>query len=494
MSIDKIGTHSSIPSAGLNAKKAVKQESNCIENQKDSFSPGIVDVEKSAKPVSLAGVAGRVLKGKGLEKGKYNYRVKAHSVAKDGSTYIAYQDNNKKEGNYIASLAPDGTVNWEQSTGMDALESIKAGPDGTLYVADKRILTAFHPDGSIKYRHDFGEEVKDHFVDERGFNFFRKRMGNRLCAVDDNGKEIKSPLKLMNLEPSEIKFGDDNTLFTRKGNEIKHIDPASGEILRKIEFKDPDENMNRTVDTFFPAKDGDILVQAMKTQTISNQPYYDDFHFGIGGFGRRMHPHIPPNHRMSYTTIVSKFLFKYDKKGNIEWKTGDLGSDPGAILLGNGRTIYQGNYLYQDKRAEIRQVTPDGNMEPFATTEGSPISRIHHRKSDDHIFAVHGKNITEFDDEGKKINVYDMEGEKEGLHIKSFIKDGRIILEDGDGKALFSWDPDEDKLTGLTDHSKDYSYKLAKMEEIEENEGERKTIEKKEKFVIIGGVKLPVQD
>lgn len=497
MDIKNIGA-GSLPisniTAGKTEKAAVNEAIQSIET-KDAFvsTAGSEPAEKSMK--SLTGIAGKVLNSQGLQKQDYNYRVRSQTQSADGTTYIAYADYSKAEGNYISSIAPDGTVNWEVCAGQDGLQSIENGPDGTLYAKTGKTLMGYNPDGSIRFRHEFETEVKDHFMDKKGNNFFRESNGNKLYAVDVEGNRIQLPLKVRSLTPSEIKPLDDGTFLIRNYDTVQQVDLQKGNILKSVEFKEPDPNLNRNVMDCENLKDG-ILLTTQYTKTISHHAYDADLHMGLGGFGfgRRFHPHLPPIDDVgSFTSIQRRYLVKMDSAGEIAWSTGDLGSDLEVSVLSDDRAIFKGDYNYTEKRATIKQVKPDGNIEYFATIEGDSISKIHHRKSDDNLFVEHGSKISILSPDGKKTGELEKVDDKSGLSIREFDNDGNLIMQNSSYDSLYRWDVKTDTLTPLTDHQKDYSYKTVKFDDVmEEDGGEKKTIQKEKDFIVIGGVRVPV--
>ncbi len=476
-------------------EKATTNEAVKSIDTKDAFvsTANNLQPEKSIK--SLTGIAGKVLNSQGLQKQDYNYRVRSQTQSSDGTTYIAYADYSKKEGNYISSIAPDGTVNWEVCAGQDGLENIQTGPDGTLYAKTGKTLMGYNPDGSIRFRHEFETEVKEHFTDNKGNNFFRESNGNKLYAVDAEGNKIQLPLKVRSLAPSEIKPLDDGTFLIRNYDTVQQVDLQKGNILKSVEFKEPDPNLNRNVMDCENLKDG-ILLTTQFTKTISHHAYDADLHMGLGGFGfgRRFGPHLPPIDDMgSYTSIQRRYLVKMDSSGEIAWSTGDLGSDLEVSVLSDDRAIFKGDYNYTEKKATIKQVKPDGVIEEFATIEGDSISKIHHRKSDDNLFVEHGSKITILSPDGKKTGELAKTDDKSGLSIREFDNDGNLIMQNSSYDSLYRWDVKTDTLTPLTDHKKDYSYKTVKFDDVmEETEGEKKTIKKEKDFIVIGGVRVPV--
>jgi hypothetical protein len=194
----------------------------------------------------------------------------------------------------------------------------------------------------------------------------------------------------------------------------------------------------------------------------------------------------------STTSYTTDFLFKYDAGGKLEWSTGDLGTSGKLVPLPDNRAIMKGDYHYSEKKADIKQIKPDGTIEPFASLEGSSIGEIRLRQSDNHLFASQGDKLSELDLTGKIVNTYQMDGAKAGMSVRSFENDGKVILQKE--TALYRWDPTNDSLASLTDHTMDYSYKVVLTDVSEsEPEGPPKTVEKRDGEVIIGGVKLKVQ-
>jgi len=477
----------------LDSRSEKKADGNTTE--KDTFAPGGASSSGPSQGIKLTGAAGKILNAKGLEKSKYKYRVKSHARASDGTTYIAYADSSKKEGNYISSVAPDGKINWEMGLGEEGLESLKVGKDGTLYVRAEKALHAYHPEGNLAFRHEFDVEVKDHFVDSKGNNYFREKNGDQFYIVDNTGDKVKLPLKFKSVSPSEIKLMDDDTLFVRSDRTIQQIGLKKGFRSKKLEFKDPDEKMNRMIMDFSSTKDGGVLLTTQYSKTLNNShALHADLHMGLG-FGRfgGFRRHIPPDFEMSYTTITNRYIMKMDPEGKIEWSTGDIGSSPKIVFLSNDHTIYDGRYDYSEKRTELNQVSPDGETEKFAEVEGR-VSAIHHRKSDDHIFVEHGDDLTELAPDGSMVRSAKREGDLKDLSVKEIQEDGKIIMGKWNGDSLYQWDPETGDVNSLTDHSMDLSYKLEKFEDSGDlSEEERKTIEHKEKYIVIGGVKVPIK-
>lgn len=500
MDIKNIGATGSLPIGNPMVNRSDKSAANLDAKPletKDAFvsTADGAPIEKSMK--SLTGIAGKVLNSQGLQKQDYNYRVKSQAQSPDGTTYIAYADYSKAEGNYISSIAPDGTVNWEVCAGQDGLQSIKTGPDGTLYADTGKTLMGYNPDGSIRFRHEFDTEVKDHFIDKKGNNFFRESSGNKLYMVDAQGNKVQLPLKIRSLTPSEIKPLEDGTFLVRNYDAVQQIDLQTGNILKSVEFKEPDPNLGRNVMDCDNMNDGGILLTTQYTKTISSHAYDGDLHMGLGGFGfgRRFHPHLPPIDDMNYTSIQRRYLVKMDSAGEIAWSTGDLGSDLDVSVLSDDRAIYKGDYNYSEKKSTIKQVKPDGNIEDFATIDGDSISKIHHRKSDDNLFVEHGSKITILSPDGTKSGELEKVDDKSGLSIREFDNNGNLIMQNSSYDSLFRWDVKTDTLTPLTDHKKDYSYKTVKFDGVdvlEEDEGEKKTIQKEKDFIVIGGVRVPV--
>ena len=182
-----------------------------------------------------------------------------------------------------------------------------------------------------------------------------------------------------------------------------------------------------------------------------------------------------------------------DSAGEIAWSTGDLGSDLDVSVLSDDRAVFKGDYNYTEKKATLKQVKPDGTIEEFATVEGDSISKIHHRKSDDHLFVEHGTKITILSPDGSKSGELEKIDDKSGLSIREFDNNGNLIMQNSSYDSLFRWDIKTDTLTPLTDHKKDYSFRTIKFDEvIEEDAGEKKTIQKEKDFIVIGGVRVPV--
>lgn len=409
-------------------------------------------------------MANRVLNKGGLEKFNYKYRLLSQVTGKDGTCYTAYQNPDKKEGNYISSIAPDGTVNWDISPTSLRLESLKLGKDGSLYIRDEKSLYACHPDGRIKFKHTFDSPVEDHFIDERGNNYFRGESDDSLYIVNPEGGKIRGPLCLRAQSPSEIKPGLNNQCFFRKDNRIVQVDQSTGKTLQKFEVKDPDSAMNRSVNTFQPTSDG--------------------------GF-RRPHMHIPPDYRMTYTTVINKYLFKLDSDGNLQWVSPDLESNPHTTKLSDDRVVYEGRYNYSDKKAILKILDHQGKPTEFASLDGGSVTGIFHRESDDHIMVQQSENFTRVSPDGQVLVRFPREGSLKDMNIRGVEKDGQVILEKEN--SIYHWNPDDGAILPLTDHGKDYSYKLVHHEEIvPEADGDKKTVEEKESHVIISGVKLPV--
>ena len=500
MDIKNIGTAASLPAGNAitarSEKAAVIREVKPAET-KDAFVSTANDatVDKSMK--NLTGIAGKVLNSRGLQKQDYNYRVKSQTQSSDGTTYIAYADYSKAEGNYISSIAPDGTVNWEVCAGQDGLQSLQTGPDGLLFARTDKTLMGYNPDGSIRFRHEFETEVKDHFMDKKGNNYFRENNGNKLYMVDVQGNKVQLPLKIRNLTPSEIKPLEDGTFLLRNYDAVQQVDLQTGNILKSVQFKEPDPNLGRNVMDCDNMNDGGILLTTQHTTTINSHAYHSDLHMGLGGFGfgRRFGGHLPPIDDMSYTSIQRRYLVKMDSAGEIAWSTGDLGSDLEISVLSDDRAIFKGDYKYSEKQATIKQVNPDGTIGDFATIDGDSISKIHHRKSDDNLFVEHGSKISILSPDGKKTGELEKVDDKSGLSIREFDKDGNLIMQNSSYDSLFRWDVKTDILTPLTDHKKDYSFKTVKFDDpdiMEESEGEKKTIKKEKDFIVIGGVRVPV--
>ena len=498
MNLNKVGASSAInngfsvsktrnKSAELSAKNAPGKDTGDNFKPSDKTSP-----EKSMK--NLSGIAGRVLNAKGLEKSKYHYRVKSQAHSSDGNTYIAYTDYSKSEGNYISSVSPDGKIQWEITTGPDGLNSIHTGPDGTLFARTDKTLMGYNPDGSIRFRHEFENEIQEHFIDKQGNNLFRERSTNNLIMVDKEGNKTKIPLKLRGLSPSEIKPQEDGTFLMRQGRKVHHVDMKAGKILKTAEFIDPDSKMARNILEFENTSDGGTLLTTQQVTSVNNHAFHADLHMGLG-FGRRFGGHIPPDYDMSYNTVTSRYLVKLDSEGKIDWISKNLGSDTEVTLLADDSALYKGDYSYSQKKSTLKKVTPKGEVEDFATIDGGPVSGIHYRKSDDRVFAELDSKITILSSDGKIVKEFDKTGgEKEKLSIRSFDPQGNVIMQNSSFDSLFRWDPDTDTLTPLTNHNMDYSYKTAKFEELPEDvDNEKLTIEKEENYIVIGGVKVPVK-
>lgn len=464
----------------------------------DTFTPQKPgEIQKADKELESE-IAQRIFSTKGIQKGKYNYKIKSIARSKDGTIYTAYYDWNDREGDYISATSSDGKVKWDLPIQKDRLEGLKTGPDGTLYVRTNKSLLAFTPGGELKFDHSFQEEVKDHFIDSQGNNYFRKRDGNSIYKVDPEGNLIRLPLKLRNLTSNEIKRTPDDKLLFRDGNRVVLADLKKGEIDKSIEFKDPDEKRNCSLEDFHLTRDGGMLAMGRQAISVPNShAMHADLHMGLGfgGFHWHLGPHLPPDDRFYTSTVIySNFLFKLDKDGNVKWQTNDLGSSPQALFTGDDRMIFTDNSKNEDKKTVIQQVSGDGEKLPFAQVDGI-VKSMDIRKKDDHIFIHHGDQITEFSPDGKVVRETRMDGDLKDKKIHSLEEDGQILLLDNNNRELFAWDPEKGKVTPLTDHQKDYSYKTeAKRKAFfdVEDSGEKFKIEREKDHVVVGGVKLPI--
>lgn len=488
--IDGIGQKQPI-NKNIQPKKAVKSgPAQPIQQKEDSFT---VTNNEHFKAVTLNSASLEVFNTKGLEKNKYNFSVKSTVHAPDGSLYVAYADYSNKKGNYISAVGPDGKVKWEASAGEEGIRSLKAGPDGAAYVRTNDSLISFNPDGKVRFKYTFEEDVNEHSIDKKGNNFFKKSGGSGFIAIDPKGNPIHLPVEWNGLSAREMTPAGDGTAWCKSRKEALQIDMKTGKKIKSFQLEKDEKKTTWSIDRFQPTDDGGIIMIKQRSIAVpSSRTYYDDMHVGLG-FGRRFHPHIPPvgEHHYMNDYNIDYFAHKYDKDGNVEWKSGTLGSELKSDFNSKGRLLAADKYP-KDGKVDINRIGPKGKTR-FATVEGT-IRDFKIRRSDDHLFVQHGDRLTEFNNSGKALKTVEMTGNLKNKVIREFEEQGTVILRDYGSKNIYRWNPENGDFKPLTDHKRDYSFKTAKFR-IDCSEKDRKPtggVEVQEKFIVVDGVKIPI--
>ncbi|MHC9540924.1 MAG: PQQ-binding-like beta-propeller repeat protein [Vulcanimicrobiota bacterium] len=525
MRIDRAGTdHIAAQQTGRAHKKEITEPL-----PQDGYVQGS---QPSAGAASLKNIASAssILNAHGLDKQTMDYRVRSYTVAADGSTFISYGSSKEpKEGEgvqgYVASVSPQGEIQWEAPISHEGLQDVKKGPDGTVYVRTRTDLVALNADGTVKFEHKFEEGVNKHFMDSSGNNYFVKDNTRELYKVDREGNRIDLPDALKGIKGHELLQTSSDMLYMRDGNTIYAVDLKDGSKKEECTFKDPVEskaNFSRYIDHFDVDRSGDVRLWVTNSTTTQSS-HYDDLHFGLGfgPFGRRFGgmPHPPRDDEFySSQTFSELSLERIDKNGSVQWKAGTFSTDPAYSQLPDGTMIYSsgseeqipnpnyheglssspGTYIPQkigSGRYPVGKVSPEGSKdESFIFVEGRP-DKIMTSPLTGNFVVSHGEGVlSEFDGKGALARTHRLPDVGEKLYPQSVVGDKTVILRDQDSKKIFSFDMEKGKLTSLTERNLDHSYKVIGKEmekdDAEPDASQAGEVEIYDEWIEIDGIRI----
>jgi outer membrane protein assembly factor BamB len=496
MRIDRVGTeHVAAQKAGKAHKKETTQP--LLE---DGYVKGS---QAPAKSVSLQNIASAsaILNARGLDKQNMDYRVSSYAVAQDGSAFISYSSSKEAgEGDavrgYIASISPQGEIQWEAPVSHEGLQEITTGPDGTVYARTKTDLVALNSDGTIKFEHKFEEGVHNQYMDSQGNVYFVKDSSRELYKVDREGNRVELSGDLKGVKGHELVQTSADTLYMRDGNTICAVDLKAGCKKSQCTFKDPVEskaNFSRYIDHFDVDGNGDIRLWVTNSTTTQSSSHFDDLHFGLGfgPFGRRFGgmPHPPMDDDFYRTTTFSDLsLERLDSKGDVQWKAERFSTSPTYSQLPDGAMVFSagneeqvpnpnyheglnsspGTYIPEkigSGRYPVGRVSAEGQKdENFIFVEGRPEKIMTSPKTGNFVVS-HGEGVmSEFDGKGALTRSHRLPDVGEKLYPQSIVGDRTVILKDQDSKKAYSFDMESGKLMSLTERNLDHSYKVVGKE------------------------------
>lgn len=499
MGIDKItplGFHSPVS----NKARLLKAEESGITGSTEEKSDVYRQTELENSPTPAISDIARIITNEkiSLDKNKYNYWVQSCAKGPDGTTYIAYQDPQNAEGNYLSAVSPDGVVKWETTPGKSRIESISADLGGIIYVLTNDTFVAYNADGSEKFRHKPQEKISWHFTDKSGLNIFTTTEG-KLYIVGSDGKKLENSKTLDSIKAEDIVIDGEGAIWCRDGKEFVNVNILTGKIINKIKFEDKikdSSTLKRTIRNFLPLPDGGMLF-VLQNNEMEPSPYSSSMLFE--GHLPLMHARLPfmfPDiGALGYAggtkTIISNFIYRLDKFGKVVLETKDLGIDPKFVFTDNGKVFISDNKKDEENLTIISTLDNNGKLADFTKVDGF-IYGLKYRKSDGHLFIELGTKFIEVNPEGKAIRTVDTTGKLARLRLEGFEDDGSLILYDPGGDSVYRLPASTDVLIKLTDHTKDYYYKV-KAPEVYTTEptGSYSKIQVCSDQVNIGGVKLP---
>jgi hypothetical protein len=477
---------------GSPARVAVAEKNDLVENsgkveatRQDLFDADSVEKLMNEVPGNINSLLFSV---EGIRKSRYDFKLKGHVQAPDGTLYTAYSDSNKDKGNYISASSPDGNIKWEVHVGEDGLMDIATDQNGTIYARTKNHLVALEPDGSKKFEHEFQAKVKDQVVDSRGNNYFRESTGNNIYIVDNTGKRVDTPEEMKNLKPVDMKISSDGSLWTREHGVVKKFDIEDKESRKISEyfFNDPIRKGNSLVRDFYSTRDGGILINSRKEEITTDFPHMFD-----AGFNS---PHLPMDYFSSISKNESQFITKIDNDGNEQWTTVCPGSKPEIAVNEDGVILLSSNEKSkEDKKFHIFKIDENGKTSPFASVDYK-ITDFMLRPDDCHLFVrVETGSVYEFDGNGEEVNKSRPEDDKK-LKFIDFSTDGRILMSDKENSEVHIWNPEDNSLQQITDHKKDHSLKTVLHEKLKEqgdkDEENKSVVLVQDDHVTINGVRI----
>jgi hypothetical protein len=431
----------------------------------------------------------------GLQKFKYNYELAGTAQASDGTIFSAYSDPSKKEGNYISAFSTDGKVKWEAKTGDEAIQGIVAGEDGTVFVRTKSHINAFNPDGSGKFEHELQDRVIEHTVDSDGNSYCKTGYNNELYIIDKSGNRVETPKHLKGSGFNDMTVQPDGNVWCTGMDKIKKFRLDENSKMKHIELRKPLGASREELWTIHPAKDGGVFVESKLVKSSSTTKNM----FGFGAFG------VPTSYFPDSKVTREYSVTKLDADGKEVWKNTDLGEKPKRDYTSDNQVLFATNEKNWRGKIEINRINQKGRQESFAAVE-HPITEFKVRPADNHLFVkTENGTISEFDNKGGLVRNSDL-GDN-NLTIRGFTTDGKVLMEQ-EKKELHLWNPNDGSLTRITDHSKDYSYKIELnaekpdnssqdiiQKDVSDNESkppknEGKMVQINDNYVIIGGVKI----
>jgi WD40 repeat protein len=389
---------------------------------------------------SLKELSSMVFSYEGLQKHKFNFEFKGHSQSPDGTVYSVYCDySKKKEGNYISASSPDGKVKWESRVGQDYIYGVRTGPDGTAYVRTESHLIAFDPEGNKLFDLNHRMGLVDHRVEPDGTNFFQDYHTKILYIVDKSGNPKNLPGHLRMLRAHDVKPGHDGNYWCHDYRGVSKFKFDENTKVESFGFWKVKGCSNEVIEELFPTKDGGVIV---KSNYSMPRP--------MDG-GKRPHPPMRLEHRFT----------KFNPSGSEEWRSMDLGKDMKCAMTPDERILFATNKSNSQGKFELCQMDEEGKHKVFAEVD-NPISDFLLRPEDNHLFIKTEDGMaSEFDSSGQSIQTNKFSGDKT-MVFTDFTNDGRVFVTDKDKKELHIWNPQDNSLTRITDHKKDYSFKLEK--------------------------------
>jgi outer membrane protein assembly factor BamB len=491
----------------MNTENKIGINQNVANTSGNLRTPGVINNDKEMSVEdSFSHVAGEVpelsksqinsilFSVEGIQKSKYDFRLRGFAQGPDGTLYTAYSDPNQEKGNYISAQSADGEVKWETNVGENGLLDISTGPDGMLYARTKDKLVAFEPDGERKFEHDFEGRVSEERVHSNGNTYFRENYNNNLYIIDNTGKRMETPPEMSQLRPGDIRIMDNNMWFQER-TVLKRFDQTNGVKTAEYRFEEFKEKMVNKINDFKPLPNDELLVFGNDEETVMDNHYPHHFHkfgkFGMGaGWGM---PHLPMDYYPSSYTINHNYLAKVDKDSNEQWKVKIPGHNPQLVMRDDGMVMFSSEYKNKDDdKFHISTIDVNGDQNSFASVD-TRITEFKLRPADNHLFVrVENGTIFEFDEKGKELRAAEPQDDNK-LKIAGFSADGNVLMTDGEKKEIHCWNPDDNKLTRLTDHTKDHTLKIAlkqKLQEQEKQEKDDKTVVIQDEYVTVGGVKV----
>jgi hypothetical protein len=475
-------------------------------NTKDTFQ---LTPQTDISSLSRSEIASLAFSFKGIQKQHFDFKLKDHAQAPDGTIYSAYSDPQQDKGNYISAFSPDGTVKWDVQVGDNSLYSIKADADGTVYARTKNSLVSIDSSGQKKFEHKFTTKVRDHWIDQEGNNFFRQSFGSNIYIVDKSGNYVETPGHLKERSLSNLKMNADGiiwgqgsnsnpeALFGKSTRGVARFEMDENSEVEFFEIKEPHGCNREEIWDIHPTKDGGLMVKSKLVKSVSPTKNM----FGFAGSG-------VPTYAFGDSSVIREWsVTRLDSDGKEQWRNKNLGQKTKMDITSDDNVLFTTNEPNRRKQFEINKLNDRGRQKKFAVVN-DPVSDFKIRPNDQHLFVkTENNDVFEFDRGGKQVRTARLDKGSD-MEFADFSSDGRILLVDRENETLNIWNPSDNTQKQITNHSMDYSFKTEinkpdTEKEIQENsqdnvqdntenvsESNRKAVQVKNDSVVINGVKI----